>query len=90
MISKSTIWWSYKAGTGCREDNVPILLSRFSSAHIVSTCPGLPQHVVLMAWYFARLPYLEVRLIEKEYIVRFVIYCSNGYFSIKFVLERKF
>ena len=64
---------------------MPILLSRFSSAHIVSTCPGLPQHVVLMAWYFARLPYLEVRLIEKEYIVRCVIYCSNGIVGTEFV-----
>lgn len=76
--------------SGCREDKVPILLSPRSLARTISACPGLLQHVVLMAWYFARSHYLQVRLIEQEYIVRFGIYCSNGFFSIKFVLERKF
>ena len=50
---------------------------------------GLLRHVVLTAWYFVRLHYLKVRLIEQEYIDRFVIYCSKGFLNINLVLARK-
>ena len=42
-----------------------------------------------MARYFNRLHNLKVRLIEQEYIDRFVIYCSKGFLNINFVLTRK-
>lgn len=48
-------------------------------------CLGLLQYVVPLAGYVARMLYLEVRLIEKEYIVRCVIYCSNGIVGTEFV-----